>query len=295
MHASGSGATSRTVPSNAARPFIGHGVGLRVPHYERALAGPLDVDWLEIITENFFGAGGRPRAVLERTRQDRPVVFHGVSLAVGSIAPLKSDYLRKLKELVDRYEPAWVSDHLCWGSLGPHHAHDLLPLPYTEEALEHVVDRVARVQDALGRPVLLENVSSYVSFAESALSEWEFLDEVARRADARILLDLNNVIVSATNHGFEPQKYVDALTRERVWQLHLANHTDRGHYKFDSHQGAVPDAVWTLYEHALNRLGPVSSLVEWDADVPDWETLREEQRRASARAEKCLGKRGVAA
>lgn len=275
------------------RPFIGHGVGLRVPHYGRALEQGLDVDWVEAITENFFGEGGRPRAVLERLRRDMPVVFHGVSLGIGSVSPLSPDYLRAVRDLVNRFDPTWVSDHLCWGAFGGHYAHDLLPLPYTEEALGHVADRVGRVQDALGRQILLENVSSYVGYESSTMSEWEFLTEVARRGDCFILLDLNNIIVSAKNHALDPGEYLDGIDPERVRQLHLANHTDHGHYKLDSHRGAVPDEVWALFARALARFGPVSSLVEWDEEVPDWKTLRAEQRRAAACARRVLGDAGI--
>lgn len=271
------------------RPYIGHGVGLRVQHFERALTQGLDVDWVEAISENFFGPGGRPIAVLERLRRNMPIVLHGVSMGIGSADPPAASYLDRLANLVARVEPAWVSDHLCWGNVGGHYAHDLLPLPYTTEALDHVVAQVGRVQDRLGRRILLENVSSYVSYRDSEMTEWEFLSEVATRADCLILLDINNVIVSAVNHGFAPETYVDAVPPGRVWQFHLANHTNRGHYRFDSHLGPVPDEVWALYEHALRRLGPVSSLVEWDEEVPTWETLRAQQREASRRAREIVG------
>jgi uncharacterized protein (UPF0276 family) len=270
--------------AQAARPFLGHGVGLRVPHYGRALEGSLDVDWVEVISENFMRPGGRPLAVLERVRRELPVVLHGVSLAIGSVAPLDRGYLRALRALVDRVEPAWVSDHLSFGRVGAHHAHDLLPLPYTEEALALVVERVLAVQDVLGRPLVLENVSSYVGYLASRMSEWEFLAEVARRADCRLLLDLNNVVVSAANHGFAAEDFVAGLPADRVWQLHLANHDVRPTHRLDSHRGAVPDEVWRLYDATLARLGPVSSLVEWDEEIPTWETLRAEQRKAAARA-----------
>lgn len=268
----------------SAKPYLGHGVGLRVPHYARVLEQGVDVDWVEVISENFFGGGGRPWAVLERVRRDVPLVFHGVSLGIGSPEPPRRTYLEKLKQLADTFEPAWLSDHLCWTSFGGHQAHDLLPLPYTEEALERVVRHLSLVQDFLGRRVLLENVSSYVGFAASRLSEWEFLSEAARRADALILLDLNNVIVSAYNHGFEPLDYLTGVDAERVWQYHLANHSDKGAYKLDDHRGAVPDSVWQLFDEAERRFGPVSSAIEWDEEVPRWEVLKAEQARASARA-----------
>jgi uncharacterized protein (UPF0276 family) len=259
-------------------------VGLRVPHYARVLEQGVDVDWVEVISENFFGGGGRPWAVLERVRRDVPLVFHGVSLGIGSSERPSRAYLEQLKLLADTFEPAWLSDHLCWTSFGGHQTHDLLPLPYTEEALEHVVSNLGRVQDFLGRRVLLENVSSYVGYRDSALSEWEFLSEVARRADALILLDLNNVLVSAFNHGFSAADYLAGIAGERVWQFHLANHSDKGAYKFDDHRGAVPEPVWRLFEDALRRFGPVSSSIEWDEEVPSWETLRAEQEQARRRA-----------
>lgn len=271
------------------RPYLGHGVGLRTRHYARALDGGLDVDWVELVSENFFAAGGRPRRTLERVRERLPVVLHGVSLGVGSVDAPDPAYLRRLAELVDRVEPAWVSDHLCWSTHHGQHSHALLPLPYTEESLAVVAERVARVQDALGRRILLENVASYVSFAASSLGEAEFLAALCERTDCLLLLDLNNVLVSCENHGWSIDDYLGALPGERVWQLHLANHTDRGNYKFDSHLGAVPEEVWALYRRVLEALGPVSSLVEWDEDPPDWPTLRAEQRKAASIAEELLG------
>jgi uncharacterized protein (UPF0276 family) len=268
--------------------FLGHGVGLRVPHYERALAGELDVDWIEVISENFFGGGGRPRAVLDRVRRDLPLVMHGVSLGIGSADPPSPRYLQQLKELADRYEPAWLSDHLCWGHVAGVFSHDLLPLPYTEQALRHVVDQLGRVQEALQRPLLLENVSSYVSFARSELTEWEFLSEVARRSGCSILLDLNNILVSAHNHGFAPEQYLAGVPGERVRQLHLANHSTRPTHKFDDHRGPVPEEVWQLAEAAWRRFGPVASSIEWDEEVPSWEVLRAEQREATRRAAAAL-------
>ena len=276
--------------------MLGHGVGLRLRHYDRALAGDVgrDVDWVEVVSENFFGPqggapGGRPRAVLERIRADRPVVLHGVSLGPGSVDPPSPRYLSTLRALCDWIEPAWVSDHLCWGAAGGHHAHELLPLPYTEEALRIVVEHVERAQEVLGRRLLLENVSSYVSYAASTMPEHEFLMEVARRADCLVLLDVNNVVVSGCNHGFDPHEYVDGIDPARVWQLHLANHSDRGTHRFDDHRGPVPAEVWSLYEHALRRLGPVSTLIEWDQEVPPWEELVAQRDEAERRAVAVLG------
>jgi len=281
------------------RPRLGHGVGLRLAHYDRALAGGLDVDFVEVVTENFFGPGGsvpggRPRAVLERVRAEVPVALHGVSLGVGSVDPPSAEYLRALRAVVDWIEPAIVSDHLCWGSTGGHYAHDLLPLPHREDAITLVVDNVGRVQDALGRMILLENVSSYVGQAGATMPEWEFLMEVARRADCGVLLDINNVVVNARNHGFDPLEYLRGIDGERVWQFHLAGHTDRGAYKFDDHVGPVPEEVWALYEAAVAQLGEVPSIVEWDQDVPTWEVLRQQQELARDRARQVLGGATVA-
>ena len=276
-------------PMPDARPYLGHGVGLRRRHYDRALRGELDVDWVEVISENFFGEGGRPLAVLERVRSDMPVVLHGVSMGIGSPEPPPADYLRRLRRLSDRIEPAWISDHLCWGHLGGVYSHELLPLPLTEAALDRVVQRVDAVQEALGRRILLENVSSYLTFREDSIPEWEFLAEIARRADSRILLDLNNILVSAHNHGFDPDEYLRGIPGERVWQFHLARHSDRGAYRFDDHCGSVTPEVWGLFEAALRRYGPVSSIVEWDEGVPAWELLRAEQREASARTGAIFG------
>lgn len=274
------------------RHFLGHGVGLRVPHYARALEGRLDVDWVEVITENFFGGGGRPLAVLRAIRAAGcPLVFHGVSMSIGSLTGPGPEYLARLKALVTELEPAWVSDHLCWTSFEGRHSHDLLPLPYTEEALELVVRNVGRVQDALRAPLLLENVSSYVGYALSAMQEWEFLSEVSRRSGCFILLDLNNIVVSAHNHGFSPERYLAGLPPDKVRQFHLANHSDMATHKLDDHRGAVPEAVWELYAAALSLFGPVSSLVEWDEEVPSWEVLVAEQRKARAYAERVLGAR----
>jgi uncharacterized protein (UPF0276 family) len=283
-------------------PYLGHGVGLRVPHYARALEGRLGVDWVEVITENFFGAGGRPRAVLEAIRREVPLVFHGVSLGIGSFsdaaragAPAPSEalagYLRQVKALADAFEPAWISDHVCWTRLGERQSHDLLPLPFTEEALRVAVRATLRVQEALQRPIVLENVSSYVAFRTSEMSEWEFLSELTQRSGCSLLLDLNNVIVNASNHGFSPHEYLAGLPREKVAQFHLANHTARDKYCLDDHRGPVPPAVWSLYEDALRRFGPVSTLVEWDEEVPDWERLVEESLEAARRARQVLGER----
>jgi uncharacterized protein (UPF0276 family) len=267
------------------RPFIGHGVGLRVPHYELALAGKLEVDWVEIISENFFGEGGRPSAVLDQVRRDMPVVMHGIGLGIGSTTPLDEAYLTRLERSIERWDPSWVSDHLCWTAFGPHQSHDLLPIPYTRESLSHLRERVGAVQDRLRRPLVLENPSTYVGFHADEMSEADFLAELTRSTGCKLLLDLNNVIVSAFNHAFDPHDYLQRIPIDAVWQFHLANHSDRGTHRFDDHRGPVPVEVWELYESALRRFGRVSSLVEWDQDLPSWETLQAQQREAKRRAE----------
>lgn len=261
--------------------FLGHGVGLRRPHYERVLEGPVACDWFEVISENFLEVGGRARAVLEGVRAKRPVVLHGVSLSIGSSDPLDLAYLDGLRELGESIDAAWVSDHLCWGGIGGRKAHDLLPLPYTEEALMHVVARVRRVQDRLKRRIALENVSSYVAYRISQMSEWEFLARVAEEADCGILLDVNNVYVSSVNHRFDPREYLAGVPKERVFQLHLAGHSKMGNLLLDTHDHPVSDPVWDLCEEAVARIGPVSTLIEWDEHIPEYERLEEERARAA--------------
>ena len=263
-------------------PHLGHGIGLRTQHFPRVLDGTARVDWFEAISENFMIRGGRPLAVLERARASVPVALHGVSLSIGASDPLNDAYLRELRALVDRFEPAIVSDHLCWGSFGGHYAHDLLPLPYTEEAVAHVAARVREVQDRLGRRILVENVSSYLGFTHSTMPEWEFLTAIATEADCGILLDVNNVYVSGVNHGFSPEEYLDAVPAERVGQIHLAGHSDHGTHLLDTHDRRVIPAVWELYRRVVGRLGRVSTLVEWDEHVPELEEVLAEAEAARA-------------
>ena len=263
------------------RPALGHGVGLRTQHFPSYLSDPPPVDWVEVISENFMSSGGRPRAVLEKVRGEVPVVLHGVSLSIGSVEPLSERYLADLARLVRWVEPALVSDHLCWGTHRGQYVHDLLPLPLTEESLDHLVARVGQVQDRLGRRLLLENPSSYLRYRDSTMSEWEFLAELCRRADCGLLLDVNNVFVSGKNLGFDPGEYLAGIPADRVGYLHLAGHTDRGRFLLDSHAAPVPEAVWALYRQVLGRLGPVPTLVEWDDHVPPLEAVVAESCRAA--------------
>jgi len=254
--------------TTSSRQSLGFGLGLRTPHYEDILANRPDVDWFEIISENYMVEGGKPLHFLDRIRADYPMVMHGVSLSVGSTAPLDQAYLQRLKRLADRVEPAWISDHLCWTGVAGRNMHDLLPLPYTEEAIGHVADRLRQVQDYLGRQILLENVSSYVTWQGSQVDEWEFLTAIAEAADSLLLVDVNNIYVSSQNHGFDPLSYLDALPPGRVRQFHLAGHSHNGELIIDTHDHPVPDPVWSLYAEAVSRFGEVATMIERDADIP---------------------------
>jgi len=261
---------------------LGHGIGLRREHYAEVIAGAAGIDWLEVITENFLVPGGNPRRVLREARARYPVVLHGVSLSIGSTDPLDESYLTAVKRLAAEIEPAWISDHLCWGTVDGRNTHDLLPLPYDEETLAHVVERVARVQDALGRRIALENVSTYAEFSRSTMREEEFLAEVARRADCHLLVDLNNIFVSTHNHGHDARAYLAALPAERVLQYHLAGPREAGALFIDTHDHPVREETWALYDAALAKIGPRPTLVEWDAEVPPLGRVIEESARARA-------------
>lgn len=254
--------------ASATNDSLGYGLGLRKEHYGELLDGTPAVDWLEVLTENYLVPGGKPLHFLERIRARYPLVMHGVSLSIGGSGPLDWNYLRQVRELAQRIEPCWISDHLCWTGTGGTNLHDLLPLPYTAEALAHVSDRIARVQDYLGRQILLENVSSYLGYTHSSMPEWEFLSAVANGADCLILLDINNIFVSARNHNFDPMSYLNAVPVARVAQFHLAGHRDHGDYIVDTHDATVVDPVWTLYRAAVRRFGPVATMIERDAEIP---------------------------
>ena len=272
--------------SSRAVPSPGYGLGLRTTHYADFLAAPQRVDWLEIISENFFGEGGKPLAVLERIRADYPVVMHGVALSLGSADGLDAAYLRQLARVASRVQPLWMSDHLCWTGLQGRNSHDLLPLPYTEEALRLVVEHICQVQDALGRRFVIENVSSYLTYRSSEMTEWAFLRQVCEEADCLLLLDVNNIYVSSVNHGFDPLEYLRHIPRERVQQIHLAGHShgshanDGGEHLIDTHDHPVAEPVWALYEAACRHLGTVATMIERDDHIPPLTELLAEVDRA---------------
>ncbi len=273
MKASPAAPAAATPPLELDRMTLnGFGLGLRPVHYEALLGDPEGVpqaiDWLEIITENYLVPGGQPLDYLERIRAEYPLVMHGVSLSIGSTDSLDREYLSAVRDLSRRIEPAWISDHLCWTGVDGRNLHDLLPLPNTEEALSAVVARVGEVQDLLGRQLLLENVSSYLTFQESDMSEWEFLREVAERADCAILLDINNIHVSSINHGFDAITYLHALPKRRVRQIHLAGHSDLGGHLIDTHDQPIAAPVWDLYAKAVEHFGDVPAMIERDDNIP---------------------------
>jgi uncharacterized protein (UPF0276 family) len=275
-------------------PDLGFGLGLRREHYRHVMTERPPVGWFEVISENFMVPGGNPRRVLEEVRRDYPVVLHGVSLSIGSVDPLDRRYLDELDALARAVEPAWISDHLCWGSAHGMYAHDLLPIPYTEEALAHVTARVSAVQEHLGRRILLENPSSYLALKGAEMTEWAFLAELATRADCGILLDVNNIYVSAHNHGFDPYDYLAGIPAERVGQIHLAGHTEEGNLLIDTHDGRVCAEVWALYAAAIARFGARSTMIEWDAQVPAFQVLQDELARAATHASAALRPRDAA-
>lgn len=259
-----------------ARTFLGYGMGLRTEYYDTILNEKPDVDWFELLSENYMVAGGKPLYYLDAIGEHYPFVMHGVSMSVGGTDPLDFQYLKQLKRLIERVQPYWVSDHLCWTGQGGHNLHDLMPLPYNDDAVKHVAERVKQVQQFLGRQILLENVSSYVTYKHSSMSEWEFYSSVVQEADCLMLLDINNIYVSSRNHDFDPLDYVRGVPVDRVQQFHLAGHTDRGNYVIDTHDHPVVDPVWDLYAEALRRFGPVSTMIERDDRMPPFEEMMKE-------------------
>jgi uncharacterized protein (UPF0276 family) len=260
---------------------LGIGVGLRTVHFGTILGQQPRVDWFEVLSENFMDTGGRPLHVLDQVAERYPVVLHGVSMSIGSTDPLNLEHLRKLRALADRTKAHWVSDHLCWTGVLGRNTHDLLPMPYTEEALRHTVGRVKQASDVLERPLVLENPSSYVEFRAATMPEWEFLSRLAEEADCGLLLDVNNVYVSAFNHGFDPRVYVDSIPADRVVQYHLAGHTNKGTHIVDTHSDHALPEVWELYRRAVARTGLVATLYEWDENIPSFDVLHAEAMKAA--------------
>ncbi len=272
--------------------YVGMGVGLKSAHYAEIREAPGRVDWFEAITENFLDSHGPARRQLEAIRANHPVALHGVAMSLGSADGVDAAYLDHLAELAAAIEPMWISDHLCFSSLGGHHSHDLLPLPLTDEALRIAVENILRVQDRLGRRIAVENISTYVRTRADTISEAEFVAEVAARADCLLLLDVNNVVVNAFNHGLDPLDYVRRMPAERIVEIHVAGHSRRDDFLFDDHVGPTPDVVWDLYTEALRHARrPVSTLIEWDTDVPAFARLAEEADRARERASAALAPR----
>lgn len=271
------------------KPSLGFGLGLRTDHYEHILDHLPAIDWFEALSENYMVDGGKPIYYLHRIREHYPIVLHGVSLSIGSTDPLDWDYLNRLRDLAANLESEWISDHLCWTGVAGVNSHDLMPLPYTEDAIAHVADRIMQVQDFLQRQILIENVSSYVSYRSSEIEEWEFYSAIVERADCLMLLDINNIYVSARNHGFDPSVYLSAVDPDRVQQFHLAGHTDNDDHVIDTHDHPVRSEVWELYREALRRFGPVSTMIERDDNIPPFTELEAELDLARTHAADVLG------
>lgn len=279
------------MPSNnrfKQKPFLGYGLGLRNEHYDTILKEKPAVDWFEILTENYLVPGGKPHYFLNKIRESYPLVMHGVSMSIGSMDLLDRDYLQQVKKLAQQIEPHWISDHLCWTGVHGKNLHDLMPLPYTEQTINHVVDRIKQVQDFLNRQILIENVSSYVTYKQSMMSEWQFLNEIATRADCLILLDVNNIYVSAVNHEFDPLDYIAGINGERVYQIHLAGHFNEGRYIIDTHDHPVIEPVWDLYAETIKQFGRVSTMIERDDHIPPLSELLLELNQARSIAEATL-------
>jgi uncharacterized protein len=270
-------------------PYLGFGLGLRPQHYRDILETNPQVDWFEVISENYMIPGGQPLSFLDRIAERYPVVMHGVSLSIASTAPFDEEYLDGLNALARRVHPKWISDHLCWTGVHGVNLHDLLPFPYTREALDHIVSRVHHVQERIGRPLCLENVSTYVQFGQSEMFEWEFISELTKRTGCWLLFDVNNVYVSAYNHGYDALDFLNGIPADRVIQFHLAGHSDMTNYIIDTHDHPVRDEVWTLYEAALRRFGPVSTMIERDDNIPPLADMLVELAHARTLARKTLG------
>ncbi len=261
-------------------PDLGFGIGLRTVHFSHILSQWPRIDWFEVLSENYMDTGGRPMQVLDQVAERYPVVLHGVSMSIGSTDPLDFDYLRKLKALAARTGALWVSDHLCWTGVSGLNMHDLLPMPYTDESLRYSIERARAVSDFLERPIVLENPSTYLEFHASTWDEWDFLATLAEEADCGLLLDVNNVYVSAFNHGFDANTYMDRIPADRVVQIHLAGHTNKGTHILDTHSDHVIDEVWELYRRAYSRFGGVATLLEWDESIPEFDVVHAEALKA---------------
>lgn len=271
-------------------PYLGYGLGFRPAHFPFILENRPEVDWFEIITENYMDTGGRPRRMLDELREHYPIVMHGVSLSIGTVDPLNSEYLDKLKKLILEVQPKWVSDHLCWTGIAHKNTHDLLPVPYTEEALSHIIDRIKQVQDYLGRQIVLENPSTYLEFTASSMSEWEFIARMVEGSGCGLLLDVNNIYVSCYNHRWDPKTYIDAMPLESVAQIHLAGHENKGTHIIDTHDNHVIDEVWTLYSYVINKaIHEVNTMVEWDDHIPEFPVVMAELDKARHWAKETKG------
>lgn len=275
-------------------PYLGFGLGLRFPHYSHVLKEKPPLGWFEIISENFMDAHPGHWEFLRDVRAHYPVVMHGVSMSIGSPDPINRDYVRKLKKLADFLETPWISDHLCWTGVAHTNTHDLLPLPYTEESLRHLVSRIREMEDMLERPLVLENPSTYLEFSASTMSEWEFIARMAEESGCGLLLDVNNVYVSSVNHRYDPREYINALPASHVVQIHLAGHLNKGTHIIDTHDNFVIDPVWDLYGYAIGKLGPVTTMIEWDEKIPEFDVLMEELNKAQAVAQRAQAPRSIA-
>ncbi len=269
-------------------PRLGYGLGFRPTHFSYIKEHKPDIDWFEIISENYMDTGGKPRRLLDELREHYPIVMHGVSLSIGTVDPINSEYITKLRKLIDDVKPQWVSDHLCWTGIAHKNSHDLLPVPYTEEALKHIIERIKQVQNELGRRIILENPSTYLEFTASTLTEWDFIKIMAEEADCGLLLDVNNIYVSCYNHRWDPKTYIDSLPLDRVQQIHLAGHSNKGTHIIDTHDDHVIDEVWEIYRYVIEKGGFKNTMVEWDDNIPDFPVVMEEVAKARhwAQAEK---------